>query len=244
MQLFFLPDFVAYQSILLPEEEAKHCLKVLRMQIGESLHLTDGKGNLAVATLQNDNPKKCSLQIKNLTLHPKNYAHHTHIAIAPTKNADRIEWFVEKCVEIGIDEISFLQTEHTERAYFNVERIEKKAIAALKQSLKFHLPVINSPVPFSNFLKSQGQKTQEQTPKQLFIAYVGKVPPPHLFEVAKSNQSVCVLIGPEGDFSPNELTEAFQFGFQGVSLGNSRLRTETAGVVACHALQLKNEVGA
>lgn len=248
MQLFYQPIINPETEFTLPEDEAKHFLKVLRMQIGDILHLTDGKGNLAEATIMADNPKKCKLQIKKITKIEKPYTHYTHIAIAPTKNADRIEWFVEKCVEIGIDEISFLQTEHTERNYFNVDRIEKKAISAMKQSLKFYLPVINAPVNLSNFLKNNHSLVQsaansghESLKKEFFIAYMSKIKPKTLFQAASKNATICVLIGPEGDFSPNEVAEAFQFGYQGVSLGNSRLRTETAGVVACHTLQLLNE---
>jgi 16S rRNA (uracil1498-N3)-methyltransferase len=248
MQLFYQPIINPESEFILPEDEAKHFLKVLRMQIGDILHLTDGKGNLAAASIMADNPKKCKLQIKNITKIEKPYTHYTHIAIAPTKNADRIEWFVEKCVEIGIDEISFLQTEHTERNYFNVERIEKKAIAAMKQSLKFYLPVINPPVNLSSFFKKKHLLAQsasnfghENLKREFFIAYMSKIKPKTLFQAASKNANVCVLIGPEGDFSANEVAEAFQFGYQGVSLGNSRLRTETAGVAACHALQLLNE---
>lgn len=239
MLLFYHENLVNSKEIILSEDEAKHCLKVLRMHIGDSLYLTDGKGNLAEVIITSDNPKKCILQVKNITFYPKKHKHYIHIAIAPTKSADRMEWFVEKCVEIGVDEISFLHTEHTERSYFNDERMIKKAISAIKQSLNFHLPVVNPIQNLTKFFEKIAQKTPINP--QLFMAYVDKENIKTLFKTATPNTYYCVLIGPEGDFSKTELTQAFSLGFVGVSLGNSRLRTETAGVVACHTLNLLNE---
>lgn len=246
MLLFYHENLVNSKDILLSEDEAKHCLKVLRMQIGDILHLTDGKGNLAEVTIASDNPKKCILQVKNIAFHAKKHKHYIHIAIAPTKSADRMEWFVEKCVEIGVDEISFLHTEHTERSYFNDERMIKKAISAIKQSLNFHLPVVNPIQNLTKFFEKIAQKKltnvhQKYANPQLFMAYVDKENTKTLFKTALPNTYYCVLIGPEGDFSKTELTQAFSLGFAGVSLGNSRLRTETAGIVACHTLNLLNE---
>lgn len=238
MLLFYLENLALNKDILLPDEEAKHCLKVLRMRNGDELHLTDGKGNLALATIVNDNPKKCLVKIKQLSFQEKNCTYSIHVAIAPTKNIDRIEWFVEKCVEMGIDELSFLQTEHTERSYFNEERIVKKAISAMKQSLNLHLPMINSLQGYDTFIKTQAEKKQNT---QNFIAYVDKENTQTLFQTAKPQGNYCVLIGPEGDFSPTELLQALAIDFKMVSLGKSRLRTETAGLVACHTLHLLNE---
>ncbi len=250
MLLFYHENLSVSKEIILSEDEAKHCLKVLRMKIGDSLHLTDGKGNLATVKILTENLKKCSVKVDNITNHPKNNSFFIHIAIAPTKNADRMEWFVEKCVEIGVDEISFLQTEHTERTYFNDERMFKKAVSAMKQSLHFHLPKINTLQNIetffkSNFIQNNKKQNQQNYPnqqnQQLFIAYVDKNNPTILSKSAIPNNNYCVLIGPEGDFSKSELEQALNFGFQCVSLGNSRLRTETAGIVACHTLNLINE---
>ena len=172
MILFYHENSMLSKEILLAEEEAKHCLKVLRMHIGDCLYLTDGKGNLAEVTIISDTIKKCVVQVKNCLYYPKKHTHRIHIAIAPTKNADRMEWFVEKCVEIGVDEISFLHTEHTERSFFNDDRMLKKAISAMKQSLNFHLPILNPIQNLSNFF----DKTTKLSPSttQLFMAYVDK----------------------------------------------------------------------
>jgi 16S rRNA (uracil1498-N3)-methyltransferase len=242
MLLFYVEKLAgAMQPLTLPEEEAKH-LKVLRMRIGDTVHITDGKGNLAQAILTTDNPKKCLLEISKIEFIPKKYPYHIHIAIAPTKNIERIEWFVEKCVEMGIDEISFVQTEHTERSYFNAERIHKKAIAALKQSLQYYLPQLNNIVTFKEFLQKQINHTQiAQEKQQNFIAYVDMHNRLTLFQATLPLANYCVLIGPEGDFSPEELQQAMSVGFTMVSLGKNRLRTETAGVVACHTLHIRNE---
>jgi 16S rRNA (uracil1498-N3)-methyltransferase len=241
MLLFYHENLTVSKEIILAEDEAKHCLKVLRMKIGDTLHLTDGNGNLATVKIVTDNLKKCVVDIENITNYTKNNKHFIHIAIAPTKNAERMEWFVEKCVEIGVDEISFLQTEHTERTYFNDERILKKAISAMKQSLNFHLPKLNPLRSLENFYKSDFTQDHRKENTQLFIAYVDKTNPETLFKSAIPNKNYCVLIGPEGDFSKTELEQALELGFRCVSLGNSRLRTETAGIVACNTLNLLNE---
>jgi 16S rRNA (uracil1498-N3)-methyltransferase len=242
MTVFYYENLLSTTEIILPEDEAKHCLKVLRMKVGDFLHLTDGKGNIAEVIIRADNLKKCIVEVKNIQYEAKKHTHRIHIAIAPTKNTDRMEWFVEKCVEIGIDEISFLQTEHSERSYFNGERMAKKAIAAMKQSLNFHLPILHEQISiqkfFANIAAQNKIATSNQAKTELFIAYVDKENPTNLFQAASKNSSYCVLIGPEGDFSKAELAQAISLGFQCVSLGNSRLRTETAGIVACHTLQL------
>lgn len=232
MLLFYILDL--QNPVLLSEEESKHCIKVLRLQKGDSLHLTDGKGHLAKAEIIEANPKKCVLQILDIEQFPQKKDFKIHLAVAPTKNADRMEWLVEKCIEIGIDEISFFQAQHSERQHFNLERLQKKAIAALKQSLHLHLPKMNALLSFKNLIANSRED-------QKFIAYVDSQNPSKLFESAKKNQSYLVLIGPEGDFSTQELDLALKNNFQKISLGNSRLRTETAGIVACLTLNLLNE---
>lgn len=234
MQLFFKESIKEKGIDFLDEEESKHCVKVLRLAKGDTFHLTNGRGVLAKVQISNANARKCEIQTVDYQFFAKEKNYIIHLAIAPTKNAERMEWLVEKCVEIGIDEISFVITKHTERSYFNMERIEKKAITALKQSLQTWLPQLNAPQNFESFL----EKVVE---KQKFIAYVDSENTQTLFRSAEPKQSYCILIGPEGDFSKEELSLALQRDFQKVSLGDNRLRTETAGLIACCTLNLLNE---
>ena len=163
--------------------------------------------------------------------HPKNFI--IHIAISPTKNADRIEWFVEKAVELGIDEITLLECDHTERQHLKIDRLEKMAISAMKQSLKAKLPVIHPLTSFRNIVHTAGSVEK-------YIAHVDNENPNQLKNLIAAGSSYLVLIGPEGDFSDEELTLAENQGFKKISLGPSRLRTETAGLAACHILNLAN----
>ena len=231
MQLFYNPDFDT-KAPFLPEEEARHCLKVLRMKRGDTVYITDRKGNIFETRLLTEDPKKCHLQIISTQTEPEK-PYTIHIAIAPTKNADRTEWMVEKCVELGVDEISFIACEHSERKFFKTDRVEKIAVAAMKQSLKSRLPAIHEIVPFKKFI-------EQPLPEQKFIAHLEEGKRELLQHMAQKNKEYCVLIGPEGDFSPEEIRLAQAKGFLAVSLGESRLRTETAGIVACHILNLVN----
>lgn len=234
MQLFFKENIKEKGTDFLDEEESKHCVKVLRLVKGDTFHLTNGKGVLAKVRIGNANARKCEIETIDYQFFTKKKNYFIHLAIAPTKNAERIEWLIEKCVEIGIDEISFIITKHTERSYFNTERIEKKAVTALKQSLQTWLPQINAPRSFETFMA-------EVSEPQRFIAYVDSQNTSTLFKAAIAGQSYCVLIGPEGDFSKEELDFALQRDFQKVSLGDNRLRTETAGLIACCTLNLINQ---
>jgi 16S rRNA (uracil1498-N3)-methyltransferase len=231
MQLFYNPDFTI-QAPSLPEEEARHCLKVLRMKKGDTLHITNGKGSIFETRLLTEDPKKCQLQIISTQSEPKK-PYTIHIAIAPTKNADRTEWMVEKCVELGVEELSFIACEHSERKFFKTDRVEKIAVAAMKQSLKSRLPAIHEIIPFKTFI-------EQPLPGQRFIAHLEEGKRELLQYIAQKDREYCVLIGPEGDFSPQEIRLAQGSGFVAVSLGESRLRTETAGIVACHILNLIN----
>ncbi|WP_250632886.1 16S rRNA (uracil(1498)-N(3))-methyltransferase [Rhodoflexus caldus] len=236
MQLFYavqLPP--VHQEFVLSEEESKHCVRVLRMMQGDAIHFTDGQGTLAEAMITDAHPKRCKVGIMKLTQQPKPYRGSIHLAVAPTKNAERMEWMVEKCTETGIDRISFVLTERTERAHFNTERMEKKALAAMKQSLQCWLPQICAPLPLADFLQKVSETGR-------FIAHADKEKPLHLFQLAQPATDVCLLIGPEGDFTPAELEAAKAAGFQVAGLGNTRLRTETAAILGCHALHLLNEV--
>ncbi len=232
MHLFFAPQF-SPQNPFLPEEEAGHALKVLRLPPGENVQVTDGKGNWYQAVLVTADPRKCRLRVLG---HEPEYGkrnYGVHIAVAPTKNADRTEWLVEKCVEIGVDEISFVQCARSERKYFKIDRLQKIAVAATKQSLKAYLPRLNELTAFSGFL-------QKDLPENKYIAHLAEGERHLLQHTAPKSSNCCVLIGPEGDFTPGEIKAAGENGFRPVSLGESRLRTETAGIAACHILNLIN----
>ena len=234
MTLFYIPNF-GIQSPFLNEEESHHAIKVLRLQKTDKVNLTDGLGNWYLAEIYNPNPKACEVKILQHISEYQKRMTQIHIAIAPTKNIERIEWFIEKSVEIGIDEISFLRCEHSERKQIKLERLEKIAISAMKQSLKAYLPKVNDLINFDTFV------LQNNHHQQKFIAHLEEDNPRPLRNVLNPNSNYCILIGPEGDFSPKEIELAKQHGFQIVSLGNSRLRTETAGLVACHICNLLGE---
>lgn len=231
MNLFYQPllkDGVDYLS----EEESRHCVKVLRHRNGESIRITDGSGFFYTATIIKADPSRTQIKIVDQQAE-RTRDFEIHIAISPTKNADRIEWFVEKATELGIDKVTLLNTEHTERSFIKQDRLEKVAVSAMKQSLKATVPKINALTSFDTFISSIGDLHK-------FIAYVDESNPLHLMQAASPHQRYVVLIGPEGDFSPTELQEAVGRGFVKVSLGTARLRTETAGVAACHILNLIN----
>lgn len=229
--LFYQPG-IQYGSHFLDPEESRHATKVLRRKAGDSIHITDGKGVLYTCKITDARPDKCAFAIESSrTAAAKNFR--IHIAIAPTKNPDRTEWFVEKAIEIGIDEISFLECDNSERTSLKLERIEKLAISAMKQSLKFTLPKIHPIRQLRDFISALNSSKK-------FIAYVDQANSDELLRAAQSKEDYLVLIGPEGDFSPAELDLALQHGYQKVALGPSRLRTETAGIVACHTLNLIN----
>ena len=233
MQLFYQP-LLSNGIHYLDEEESRHCIRVLRHQVGDIIQVVDGQGGWHEAVITDANSKKCGFSVKNTQQAPKT-PHYIHIAIAPTKNNDRLEWFVEKAVEIGIDEISFMLCAQSERKIFKTHRVVRKAVSAMKQSLKATLPKINEPRPFGDIIDSV------PTDSEKYIAYVDSKNPIKLIHAAQPKQAYCVLIGPEGDFSTDELQLSLEKGFRKASLGQSRLRTETAGVAACHILNLINE---
>jgi 16S rRNA (uracil1498-N3)-methyltransferase len=232
LNLFYQPHIQNGIHYLDPEE-SRHCYKVLRKKTGDIIHVTDGKGFLYTTRLTETKPDKCVFVIEQKTAEPKR-DFTIHIALAPTKNPDRTEWFVEKSIEIGVDEISFLLCDNSERAALKTDRIEKLAISAMKQSLKSTVPKINHMVLLKDFISSTKATSK-------FIAYVDQTNPDLLQKIAKPKSDYVVLIGPEGDFSKKELELVIEKGYQKVSLGPSRLRTETAGVIACHILNLVNQ---
>ncbi|MDQ3392504.1 MAG: 16S rRNA (uracil(1498)-N(3))-methyltransferase [Bacteroidota bacterium] len=231
--LFYQPQ-ASSGTDFLDEEESRHAVKVLRLKELDPIRVIDGKGVFYDAQITEASPKKCRFIILDSHTENPDKKHYIHLAIAPTKNPDRMEWFTEKSVEFGVDEITFLICEHSERKQFNIGRIEKKAISAMKQSLKATLPLINPPILFSKFMEEYLVKINR------FIAYVDQDIPQHLQFSAKPHEAYCVLIGPEGDFSSHEIALASTKGFTPVSLGRSRLRTETAGIGSCHILNLIN----
>lgn len=231
MNLFYQPDLP--QGIhYLDEEESRHAIKVFRLTEGDSIEVTDGKGSMYSCVITKADAKKCTFKITNQTTSPgKSYS--IHVAIAPTKNIDRIEWFVEKAMELGVDQISFLLCDKSERKNINLERLQKLAVSALKQSHQSVLPVISPMLPFDQIVKDKED--------QKFIAHVDQENPNLLKNIASANKNYLILIGPEGDFSKREIDFALSNNFTKVSLGPNRLRTETAGLAACHILNLLNQ---
>lgn len=233
MQLFYVPD-ISGAEVILNETESKHAIRVLRLKTNDEIELVDGKGGFYKARIQDANPKKCQLNIIDSQKEFGKKDFHLHIAIAPTKNIDRTEWFLEKCTEIGIDEITPLLSEHSERKVIKPERLEKILVSAMKQSVKAYLPKLNELTKFSDLL-------QQATETKKYIAHCNEGEKPHLKNLVQPGDKVLILIGPEGDFSPEEVDLALQNGFEAISLGDARLRTETAGVVACHIVNLAND---
>lgn len=231
MHVFYTPDIDI--CLELPEEEAGHCLRVLRLGVGDEVMLTDGKGCFYKAVISAATGKRCQVKVVEKIEQEKFWKGHLHLAMAPTKNMDRIEWFAEKATEIGFDELSFLNCRFSERKVIKTERIEKIVVSAMKQSLKARKPIVNEMTDFAKFMQRdfQGQK---------FIAHCYEGEKPLLKEVLKPGEDALVLIGPEGDFSPEEVQKAEALGFQPISLGKSRLRTETAALVAVHMMNLFN----
>lgn len=230
MQLFYCPN-IDSGSLFLNTEESKHCTKVLRKKEGDIIHLIDGNGTFYDAKILIASQKKVLFKlIRKWIENPRPYS--LHIAIAPTKNNNRFEWFLEKATEIGVDQITPIICSHSERKVINNDRMEKIILSATKQSIKSKIPVLNQAIEFNNFVK----KNQNSN---CFIAHCEQVPKKNLQTVVSAKSTI--LIGPEGDFSQQEIDLALNNNFKPISLGNSRLRTETAGIVACHTIALYHE---
>jgi 16S rRNA (uracil1498-N3)-methyltransferase len=234
MQLFFTQN-IHDNTAILEEEEARHAIQVLRKRIGDALTLTDGQGNWYEGEIIDLHKKTCVVGIKNVKETYNKRDFYLHIAIAPTKNIDRFEWFLEKATEIGIDEITPLICQRSERTVIKPERLRGIIAAAMKQSLKAYLPKMNESIDYQRFIKQDFS-----TYKNKSIAYCNDDTTHPLSMGYEKGTSSVILIGPEGDFSEEEVKWAFEHKFNGVSLGNSRLRTETAGLVACHTLNFLN----
>lgn len=231
--LFYSPDIAT--TGMLSEQESQHAVKVLRLSEGDKLAITDGKGYWYDCTIVQAHHKRCMVEIEQQTLLPKAWKPYIHLAFAPTKNNDRNEWFVEKATEIGVDRITPLKCDFSERKEIKKERLDKIAVVAMKQSQQCHLPVIDEMTPFDSFISQAHSASQ-------FIAHCYDEEKRALANVYQHGQDAIVLIGPEGDFSTAEVTQALSNGFVPISLGNTRLRTETACVVAVHTLQVINQL--
>lgn len=234
MHLFYTPD-IEDMNYTLNAEESKHCVRVLRLSEGEEVSLVDGRGNWYNGVVVAADPKGCRVKCHEKIENFGKRDFHLHVAIAPTKNIDRIEWMLEKCTEMGIDEITMLNTAHSERKVVKDERLEKVVVSAMKQSLKAYLPKLNPMTDFKSFVASCGEV-------QKFIAHCNEGEKKRLDEIYRPGKDVVILIGPEGDFSVEEVGLAEKSGFVSITLGKSRLRTETAGIVACHTIDFMNRV--
>lgn len=232
MAIFYAPDIL--KTPILPEEESLHCTKVLRLQISTEVSIIDGRGGFYKARVVVPHAKRTEVEIVEKEFFEPN-PFGVHIAIAPTKNMDRIEWFLEKSTEIGITEITPLLCAHSERKQVNLERMFKILVSATKQSKHVFLPKLNPICSFNKFV-------EKASADKLFIAHCAENKKQLLLNVCPKGKSVIILIGPEGDFSETEITLALLNGFDPVSLGESRLRTETAGVVACHIVNLVQQL--
>jgi len=236
MHLFYTPD-IQSELYTLSEEESKHAIRVLRMKIGDKMHLVNGAGTFYEVEIIDDSPKRCAVKVISQQNEFGKRTHFLHIAIAPTKSNDRTEWFIEKATEIGIDEISFIDCNKSERAVIKHERVQKVAVSAIKQSVKAYLPQLNEMTDFKKFISQT-----KDFAGQKFIAHCHeRAVLPHLKSEYTIGNNALVAIGPEGDFSVEEVALAIQNGFKEISLGAARLRTETAALYACTTINVLNE---
>lgn len=234
MQLFYNPNITeSATSFVFDKEESKHIIKVLRKKEGDVLHVTNGAGFLFKTEITIASDNKCTVKINSFEKQETS-KFRLHLAVAPTKMNERYEWFLEKATEIGIQEITPIICEHSERKVIKTDRFQKILESAMKQSLHYYLPKLNEPIAFKEFVKTQKSG-------QLFIAHCEETDKKSLKNELKTNEDVTMLIGPEGDFSVNEIQIALENHFIPVSLGTTRLRTETAAIVACHSVVFKNE---
>ncbi len=229
MNLFYTTE-IKNDVAIFPEDEARHCLQVLRKKVGDEIRFTDGKGNWYEGRILE--AKKRELTAGILRSWPQTPPPPIHIAVAPTRNTDRFEWFLEKATEFGIREITPVICEHSERKKLRPERLGRILVAAMKQSLRATRPVLNDLIPFESLL------VQPALPEQRFIAHCHSDGLPHLMKTMKAGTETLILIGPEGDFSEKEVFGAVQNGFTEIGLGSARLRTETAAIAACHIANL------
>jgi len=235
MQLFYNPSITEIaSSFVFDKEESKHIIKVLRKKEGDTLFVTNGLGFLFKTEITIASDNKCTVKINSFE-QQKKPKFHLHLAVAPTKMNERYEWFLEKATEIGIQEITPIICEHSERKVIKTDRFQKILESAMKQSLHYYLPKLNEPIAFKDFVKKELKGLK-------FIAHCEETDKKSLKNEVKDNEDVIILIGPEGDFSVKEIQSALEHNYIPVSLGHTRLRTETAAIVACHSVVFKNEV--
>lgn len=234
MQLFYNPDIAPdTNQFSFPKDESRHIVKVLRKKTGDLLNITNGKGYLFEAELTIADQKNCVVNILNTTHQaPKNYQ--LHLAVAPTKMNDRYEWFLEKATEIGITSITPIICDHSERKVVKIERFDKIIQSAIKQSLSCYYPILNAPITFKDYIN-------QDFDGDTYIAHCEETDKKSLKSQVLPNKKITILIGPEGDFSVKEIKMAIQNKFIPVTLGETRLRTETAAIVACHSIAFINE---
>lgn len=233
MHVFYTPD-ISSNEYVLNEEESKHCTKVLRLGIGAMVYLIDGIGGLYKAEITGEHKKHVSLKVVEAKQEYNKRNHHLHIAIAPTKNIDRLEWFLEKATEIGIDEITPVICDRSERKIVKEDRLYKVITSAVKQSLQAYHPILNPQISLSTFLKQTNESVK-------MIAHcLDNEPRQFIADVIKPKGRYTILIGPEGDFTSAEIELALQSGYKPLTLGNTRLRTETAALAACFEVNYLN----
>lgn len=234
MQLFYTSDIdVTATDFSFDREESKHIVKVLRKTEGQNIYITDGRGSLYTSVITLASEKKCTVKITDIKTQEKNNFY-THLVVAPTKMNDRYEWFLEKATEIGVDEITPIICDNSERKVIKTERFDKIIQSAMKQSNQFYMPKLNEPITFKQFMALD-------LDGDLFIAHCEERNKKLLRDAFEINKKYTLLIGPEGDFSTKEIDTALSKNFIPVSLGHTRLRTETAAIVGCHTFVLKNE---
>lgn len=233
MQIFYNPD-ISTGIATLDAEESRHCVKVLRLREGDAIDVADGHGTLCHCRIVSADARGCVVETMDNETDYRRRPFHLHLAVAPTKNAARLEWLVEKAVEIGVDEITPVICDHSERGVQKTDRLEKIAISAMKQSLRANLPTIHPATPLATFL-------EQPLGGQRLVCYCDGDNRQTLSDTYKAHSDAVVLIGPEGDFSEEEIALALACGFQPVSLGPSRLRTETAALYAVVAFNLIND---
>ena len=233
MQLFYIED-LCNDWVTLPAEESRHCSKVLRLRRGDELHLTDGCGLMCRAEVDVSDPRATTLHIVERTTDYGHRPYYLHMAVAPTKNAARYEWFVEKAVEIGVDEITLLRCDHSERTDLNLERLERIVVSAMKQSLKAYKPRLNAPTTMDKLLATPFEGLR-------LMGYCTSTDRTPIGHADQAGVPTTILIGPEGDFSEREVAAARVQGVVPITLGESRLRTETAALMAVACAALANQ---
>ena len=233
MQLFYSKDITEITSEFeFSREESKHITKVLRKKEGDTLHITNGQGFLYIGTITFSSPNKCIISLKEKEFQPSK-KYRLHLVVAPTKMNDRYEWFLEKATEIGIDQITPIICDHSERKVVKLERFERILQSAMKQSLQCYLPKLNPTISYKDFI-------QKETTDQLFIAHCEEGNKQSLKDIPALQNNITILIGPEGDFSIQEIKTALHRGYIPISLGHTRLRTETAAIAAAHSIAFIN----